>query len=240
MPLYVGDFLADTMHLGATETGIYVRLIMHCWQHGTIPRDDRKLALIAHCDTRLFHQYKKTVLDFFEESPVTAQQNSDVVDASTMQHKRVSTELLRAEKISNKRKGAAEQMHKNRAANAVQMHTQPQPQSQNKESKKESCSNEFELFWKAYPRRVGKKVAEKALAKALRETSIETITEALARQTPSWTDPKFIPHPSTWLNAGRWADEVGYVNGAPPKVSTLEEIEAGREWYRRKQQRAAE
>lgn len=58
MPFYVGDFLADTMHLGATETGIYIRLIMHCWQHGTIPRNARKLALIAHCDTRLWHQYE--------------------------------------------------------------------------------------------------------------------------------------------------------------------------------------
>ena len=78
---------------------------------------------------------------------------------------------------------------------------------QSTEKKKESCSNEFERFWESYPRKVGKKVAEKALAKALRETSIDTIIEAVARQAPLWTEPKFIPHPATWLNAGRWADE---------------------------------
>ena len=99
MPLNVGDFVADTQHLGATETGIYIRLIMHCWQHGTIPRDERQLALISHCDTRLWHQYR-TVLQFF-----------DVVDASTMHHKRVSAELLRCQEIFNKRSGAAQQMH---------------------------------------------------------------------------------------------------------------------------------
>src|SRR5262245_22143710 len=96
MPLYIGDFIADTMHLSATETGIYIRLLMHCWQHGTIPRDDRKLALISHCDPRLWHQYWETVLRFF-----------DVADGSTLTNKRVSTERLRAEKISNERKGAA-------------------------------------------------------------------------------------------------------------------------------------
>ena len=118
MPLYVGDFLADTQHLGPTETGIYIRLIMHCWMHGSIPLDPRKLALISRCDPRLWHQYSNTIMPFF-----------DVVNASTAQHKRVSTELQRCEEISNKRKGAALHMHKSKNANAVQMHTQSQSQA---------------------------------------------------------------------------------------------------------------
>src|SRR5262245_53857688 len=118
-PLHIGDFLADTMHLGATETGIYLRLIMHCWQHGTIPTDSHKLAIISHCDSRLWHKYEKTVLQFF-----------DSVDASTMHHERVSTELHRCAEISSKRKASAEQKHKKDTANAVQLHTQSQSQSQ--------------------------------------------------------------------------------------------------------------
>lgn len=154
MPLYVGDFVADTMHLSATETGIYIRLLLHCWQHKTLPRDDRKLALIAHCDTRLWHRHKETVLQFF-----------DLVNASTMQHSRVSTELLRSEEISNKRKEAAKQKHSKCSANALQMHTQSQSQSHKKEEsilspkpngsdkKKISYSEEFEQFWQSYPDR---------------------------------------------------------------------------------------
>ena len=80
-------------------------------------------------------------------------------------------------------------------------------------STKRSCSNSFERFWKVYPKRVAKKAAEKALAKALRETSIDTILDAIVRQTASWTDPKFIPHPATWLNAGHWADETSQTDG---------------------------
>jgi uncharacterized protein YdaU (DUF1376 family) len=106
MPLYIGDFLADTMHLSATETGIYIRLIMHCWQHGgRIPLDPRKLCLITHCDARTWHQYSKTVLRFF-----------DVVDASTALHRRVSAELHRSEEISNKRKDACQQMRLQKAS----------------------------------------------------------------------------------------------------------------------------
>ena len=107
MPLYIGDFLADTMHLSATETGIYIRLLMHCWAHGSIPLDDQKLARIAGCDSRLWHKYRETALRFF-----------DVVEGSTAQHRRVNIELARCAEISNKRKAAALQMHSKSSANA--------------------------------------------------------------------------------------------------------------------------
>ena len=47
MPLYIRDFLADTMHLSNAETGAYMRLIMDYWLHDGLPDDDTKLAKIA-------------------------------------------------------------------------------------------------------------------------------------------------------------------------------------------------
>lgn len=126
MPLYIGDFLADTMHLSATERGIYISLIIHCWQHGSIPRDKRKLARIAACESRLWHQHEATVLQFF-----------DVVDASTMQHRRVNTELRRYAELSNKRKEAAEQKHRGKPASAEHLHT-PSPSPTTVEAKEAS------------------------------------------------------------------------------------------------------
>lgn len=122
MPLYIGDFLADTMHLGATERGIYISLLMHCWQHGTIPLDDHKLARISGCSPRLWHQYRRTMLQFF-----------DVVNDVTAQHRRVTFELRRYEEISNKRKDAALQKHSKSRANAGHLHTQSQSQSPKEE-----------------------------------------------------------------------------------------------------------
>lgn len=69
----------------------------------------------------------------------------------------------------------------------------------------------FERFWQAYPRKVGKLAARKAYAVAVRKVAGPDppglLIEAVERAKPFWTDPRFIPHPATWLNQGRWDDE---------------------------------
>lgn len=73
----------------------------------------------------------------------------------------------------------------------------------------------FDVFWKAYPRKVGKETARKAFGK-VRGVSLETMLSALERQKRSeqWTKNggQFIPNPSTWLNQGRWDDELSAYN----------------------------
>ena len=68
----------------------------------------------------------------------------------------------------------------------------------------------FDLFWTAYPKKVGKEAARKAMAKV--KAPIETILTAIERQKRSeqWTkdNGQFIPNPATWLNQGRWEDEL--------------------------------
>lgn len=65
----------------------------------------------------------------------------------------------------------------------------------------------FEAFWKAYPRRIGKIKAREAWDRAMGVTTPNVIEAAL--RAAKWSeDPKFIPHPSTWLNQGRWDDET--------------------------------
>jgi hypothetical protein len=71
----------------------------------------------------------------------------------------------------------------------------------------------FAIFWAAYPRKVGKIAAEKAFAKAARAAgNPEAVLAGLARATFA-ADPQYVPHPATWLNQGRWADEP---DPAPP------------------------
>lgn len=71
--------------------------------------------------------------------------------------------------------------------------------------------NEFEAFWVQYPRKVGKKAALSAWKKAADRPGLPEMLFALdqAKRSEQWTkdNGRFIPHPSTWLNQGRWADQ---------------------------------
>jgi hypothetical protein len=73
----------------------------------------------------------------------------------------------------------------------------------------QSLDEEFEKVWAKHPRKVGKGAARKAWAKARAKTEFGTIAEPLALwiKLQAGTDPKFIPHFSTWLNEERWADD---------------------------------
>jgi hypothetical protein len=71
----------------------------------------------------------------------------------------------------------------------------------------------FEKFWEAYPRKQGKQDARKAWAKIKVGTELlATILAAIEAQKEGhdWKHDagQFIPHPTTWLNGGRWLDEV--------------------------------
>lgn len=79
-----------------------------------------------------------------------------------------------------------------------------------KENADEKQKSLFDRFWQAYPKKVGKEAARKAFSKLKpNEEDIDTWLGAVATQQQSrqWQDPKFIPHPATWLNQKRWEDE---------------------------------
>lgn len=76
-------------------------------------------------------------------------------------------------------------------------------------SKQYSAS--FDAFWQLYPRKVGKKPAAdrwKKMSDADRASALEAV-----QSYPFGDDPKYIKHPSTWLNHECWNDE----RPVPPK-----------------------
>jgi hypothetical protein len=81
----------------------------------------------------------------------------------------------------------------------------------------------FDQFWAAYPRRVGKQDALKAWTKIKPDAMLlAMILHAIEKQKEGadWRkdDGQFIPHPATWLRAGRWLDEVRPYAAPPPKL----------------------
>jgi hypothetical protein len=73
---------------------------------------------------------------------------------------------------------------------------------------------EFARFWELYPRKTGKKAARTAYGRARRDATVQQIATGLRAQLPSMRErveageAQYVPHPTTWLNQGRWDDEV--------------------------------
>jgi uncharacterized protein YdaU (DUF1376 family) len=88
MPLYIGDYLADTGHLTTTQHGAYLLLMMHYWRKHGLPDDDKQLAAIAKLPLRIWLDTKETLQAFFHDGWV---------------HKRIEGELARRKEVSNKR-----------------------------------------------------------------------------------------------------------------------------------------
>lgn len=86
----------------------------------------------------------------------------------------------------------------------------------------------FSRFWAAYPRKVGKQAAKKSWS---RLHPSEELTQAILqaveaqKQSRQWKENngQFIPNPATWLNQGRWEDELPKGESSNPFLDMLEE-----------------
>lgn len=69
----------------------------------------------------------------------------------------------------------------------------------------------FSAWYEIYPRHVAKAAALKAWLTAVKKVTpvdLNVATRAFAAKVRrEQTDPKFVPHPASWLNAERWLDE---------------------------------
>jgi uncharacterized protein YdaU (DUF1376 family) len=123
MPFYGGDFVGNTLHLSATEIGAYVLILWHCWEHGGVaPAENAALCRIARVHPPHWPRIRNALEPLFDITKTPGSWYS----------KRVGLELTKNGEITNKRKAAAEQMLSKRRANAQQVHTQSQSQTNTK------------------------------------------------------------------------------------------------------------
>jgi uncharacterized protein YdaU (DUF1376 family) len=104
MPLYVGDYLADTRRLSTLEHGAYLLLIMEYWQHGGLPSDEAEIADIAGLSAEQWEAARPRLSRLFKDG---------------WRHKRIDEELLKAAEISERRKASAGRRWAKRDANAL-------------------------------------------------------------------------------------------------------------------------
>lgn len=105
-----------------------------------------------------------------------------------------------------------------RCENGTNQHAQEKPsspQGANPRARRQptSYSTAFEAFWQLYPRKVGKDAAWRVWKRKKHELPpVDELAAILARQChcEQWQRDggQYIPHPATWLNQGRWQDEI--------------------------------
>lgn len=71
-------------------------------------------------------------------------------------------------------------------------------------------ARDFDTFWIAYPKHCGKTEARKAFHKHVRHEDMKELLDGVDkyRRTKQWSESKYIPYPSTFLNQERWKDGV--------------------------------
>jgi len=92
-PFYVGDYIADTMHLSAEEHGAYLLLIIHYWKtQNAIKNDKKTLKNISKINSKKL----QNVLSFFQEKD------------GYFFHKRIEEEIAKAKAKSDAARKSAE------------------------------------------------------------------------------------------------------------------------------------
>jgi uncharacterized protein YdaU (DUF1376 family) len=96
MPLYVGDYLADTTMLTRDQHGAYLLLIMTYWRsRGPLPDNDEALAMATRSSLQEWKKIRPAIERFFQ------------VAKGVWAHKRIDEELVRADEKYEARRNAS-------------------------------------------------------------------------------------------------------------------------------------
>ena len=84
MPIYIGDYLSDTLRLTTEQHGAYLLLIMDYWKQGAPPDKDEVLASITRCSKDAWAMLRPFLEPFFK------------IQNGRWEHKRVEQEKAKA------------------------------------------------------------------------------------------------------------------------------------------------
>lgn len=224
--LYVTDYEADTAHLTIEEDGAYMRLLRLCWRtpHCTIPSDPRWIMRQMRCDQETFDRVVRPILDeFFKRNKSrywSPRLLAEYKRANEAHQRRVAAGkkggTARAKNVEGQRGLSQSDAAKPLKTNAADAEQCSSNQNQNQNhivkgvTKVTPKDDLFDRFWDLYPRKVGKGSALKAWRKAIKKVDGQVIIEGLDLHLPDLRDKakEYQPHPATWLNGERWADEL--------------------------------
>lgn len=198
MPWYIADFLGDTQHLDAAETGAYMLLLGHYWLNGgKLPDSDAGRARVCRMTPAQWKKSRDTLMRFFPDG------KNKRADAEREHANDVSeTYSKRAREAANKR------WAKDATSNAPSMPdkclSMPISQPQSSEAKasgadapRDPKTELFDRGRQVLGRQQGGSLTAKLLKSLGNEDDPKTIAKARARIEDASTKTK----PAEWLGA---------------------------------------
>lgn len=229
MPLWVSDFLGDTLDLDAAEVGAYMLLLMAQWNRdgNSLPDDQKKLQRVARCG-RNWHRVWGQIERYFDR-------DDDGIYSKRLRLEAQNVAAKRAVNAQNGARGGAAKALKSKdqekanATNSPKRNSSiPEPEpyindDTNVSSRRSGKDQGFAEFWEIWPSKKNKQNA----VKAWRKLDIESKRAAYAAVRAGWFDqwqaasPDANPiHAATYINNRRWEDQQS--------IPHMRQIEGGR------------
>ena len=221
-PFHINDFIADTHFLSNNETSIYLKLF-NFYLHEEKPLKNN-MNFLQRLSGGSEEEVRNVLNLFFElKDEYWHRENLNLIINEYQSNKEANSRGGKKSAMNRKSK-----LNLNTTSSPLQLTNNQEPLTINQEpetNKKETQTNnqvtndllvsdsvfleQFEEFWKMYPRQVGKEAAFKEWLK--QKPDIESVKKALSwqRNSKDWRNEngRFIPHPSKYLSEHRWDDE---------------------------------
>jgi len=210
--LYIGDYQRDTAHLSVTEHGAYLLMLQHYYAtEKPLPVGKALHRMLRAQDKAEREAIDVIVSQFWKQTDLGLVNDRGTKEIGKAEHQRsVNQELgklggrpkrIRTESVSESVSESEPNDNPNQTPDTRhQTNTTPKPPPDG-----------FDLFWQAYPKKVGKPAAVKAFRSARVNGHLpEVLADVEARAGgEDWTKAggQYVPNPATYLNQRRWEDE---------------------------------
>lgn len=241
---YAGDWIKSrsVRLMDAEQRGWYIQLLAEAWDGNPqcmLPKDDATLQILAGVSAesqsqQTFNARWATVKGMFSDRGQYLANERQLECLASQTHNRemaVKAGLQSAKNRESKRKeiqkalrqivtesnGRSTDAQRNVNGKSTLLLLSPTPTPVS-DTHTKVC--DFDLFWQVYPKKKAKDSALKAWNKRKDRPDITTIIKAVNDQSASieWKKDggQYIPHPATWINAGRWSDVTDEISSQKP------------------------
>lgn len=225
------DWDMGTAELSLEEEAAYLRIVNSINKHDApVPNIDRVLAGMFRCSTRKARSLRDALIEarkiYIEDDRIWNDRARFEVNSRSVRSEKCAESGAKGGRKSGEQRAKAlenNDLMQSPALSRIEKNRKeknpPTPQGG------DACvEDEFEEWWKHYPRKVSKGAARRAYKVARKKIDPKSLFDAVRRfaLAVQGKEANFVCHASTWLNGERWDDQQGI--DRPTQTATDEEL----------------